>query len=79
MSEGGTNSKRLPLNAIIVSVLVVMTPVLYVLSVGPAQIVAAHFPGLHAALEVFYRPLTYLMSYSDMARRWIEAYSDLWR
>jgi hypothetical protein len=79
MNEGATNAKRLPLNAIIVSVLVAMTPVFYVLSVGPAQIIANNYPGLHRALEVFYTPLTYLMTYSDVARHWIEAYSDLWR
>jgi hypothetical protein len=79
MSDGASIPKRPPLNVVIVAVFLTITPVLYVLSVGPAQIVVDYFPQSQTALDLFYMPLVYLMSSSDVARRWIEAYAELWR
>jgi hypothetical protein len=78
MSEGTPAQKRLPLSVILVAAFLTMTPAVYVLSIGPAQTVV-NLPQLQPALELFYAPLTYVMSHSETARRWIEAYSELWR
>ena len=60
--------------------LVLLIPVLYVLSVGPAAVIAvrADSHAVYKAIEVFYAPLIWLHDHTFLKHP-LEKYTDFWR
>lgn len=59
-------------------ILVLMSPIVYFLSIGPAIWLHPHLPDIgQDALESFYRPLEYLAKIKPFERLF-EAYVSLW-
>jgi hypothetical protein len=64
---------------VVMLVVVVLLPVLYVLSIGPAEWLAAHGYCSEDAIGYAYGPVVLLYNISETAELVIDWYVELWR
>jgi hypothetical protein len=81
MKETGEHRKGSHAGVLLAAVLL-LSPVLYILSIGPAFWLASHgYLSQHTieTISPFYAPIEWLMKYSDTASEAIAWYIDFWR
>jgi hypothetical protein len=60
-------------------VAVVLVPIFYVLSVGPATMIDRRVGRLPKWIGTFYAPLEWLYDHQPIIRKPLDGYCDLWR
>ena len=79
MTDADKHERRFPALAAVLCVVVLLLPVVYVLSIGPAFWLMEHGYASSSVWEYTYYPVFWLSSKSELGRRLLEWYINLWR
>jgi hypothetical protein len=74
-----SEKKRGGHGCLILSLIGLFVPVIYVLSIGPANLITTHFPAAQPVIEVIYWPITVVCSFCEPVNNALVWYADLWR
>lgn len=72
------NKKRRPIAGMVIAVLILLLPVLYVGSIGPAVWLREHGAVSQNTILAVYAPITWLNDNSTTFRDALQSYLDLW-
>jgi hypothetical protein len=76
MSE--RDDKRGGLGCAIAGMVLILLPVLYVLGIGPANLIALNYPNTQPMWRVVYWPIGVVGEHSPQVQDWLTWYMNLW-